>query len=78
MKTVNIKDARTHLSDLVKLAEKGNEITITRHGKKVAKLIPATTSGKILPSLKSFRDTITVKGKPLSQLVIQERRKERY
>ncbi len=78
MKTINIKDARAHLSELINLAEKGNEITITRHGKKVAKLVPIDKSGKKLPSLKTFRETINVKGKPLSQILIQERRKERY
>lgn len=40
MREVGIFDARNALSALVELAEKGEEITITRHGKPVAKLVP--------------------------------------
>jgi antitoxin (DNA-binding transcriptional repressor) of toxin-antitoxin stability system len=39
MKHVGIFEAKTHLSSL--LVEKGGEITITRHGKPVAKLVQA-------------------------------------
>jgi len=34
-------DAKTHLSELLDRAEKGETITITRHGKPVARLVPA-------------------------------------
>ncbi len=41
MKTVGIFDAKTHLSSLVDEVERGGEVVITRHGKPVAKLVPA-------------------------------------
>jgi prevent-host-death family protein len=41
-KTVSIYDAKTHLSQLITEIEAGVEITISRHGKPVAKLIPFT------------------------------------
>ena len=37
---VNIHEAKTHLSRLVERAAEGEEITIARAGKPVAKLIP--------------------------------------
>lgn len=41
MRTVNIHEAKTHLSKLVDQANAGQEIVIARAGKPVARLIPA-------------------------------------
>jgi prevent-host-death family protein len=38
--TVNMHEAKTHLSKLVERAEKGEEIVISRAGKPAAKLVP--------------------------------------
>ncbi len=38
--TVNIHDAKTHLSRLVERAEAGEEIVIARGGRPVARLVP--------------------------------------
>ena len=40
MKTKNIHEAKTNLSQLIELVEKGEEVVIARAGKPVAKLIP--------------------------------------
>ncbi|MEM0922145.1 MAG: type II toxin-antitoxin system prevent-host-death family antitoxin [Pseudomonadota bacterium] len=40
MSTVNIHEAKTHLSRLIAEVEKGGEVTIARDGKPVVKLIP--------------------------------------
>jgi prevent-host-death family protein len=40
MATVNIHDAKTHLSKLIQRVEMGEEITIARAGKPVARLAP--------------------------------------
>jgi prevent-host-death family protein len=40
MPTVNIHDAKTHLSHLLTRVEKGETITIARAGKPVADLVP--------------------------------------
>jgi prevent-host-death family protein len=42
MKHVGIFEAKTHLSSLLDEVEKGGEVTITRHGKPVAKLVQVT------------------------------------
>jgi len=38
--TVGAYEARTHLSELLEKVEAGTEITITKHGAPVAKLVP--------------------------------------
>lgn len=43
METVNIHDAKTHLSRLVERVEAGEEIVIARGGRPVARLVPLRT-----------------------------------
>lgn len=38
--TVNVHEAKTHLSRLLERVERGEEITIARAGKPVARLVP--------------------------------------
>jgi prevent-host-death family protein len=40
MREVGTFEARNKLSDVLDLVEHGEEITITRHGKEVARLVP--------------------------------------
>jgi len=40
MKTVNIHEAKTHLSRLIERARTGEEITIAKDGRPVVKLVP--------------------------------------
>jgi prevent-host-death family protein len=40
MESIGLFDAKTHLSELVARAERGEEVVITRHNKPVAKLVP--------------------------------------
>jgi prevent-host-death family protein len=41
MRTIGTFDAKTHLSALLDEVERGEEILITKHGKAVARLVPA-------------------------------------
>jgi len=41
MTTMNIHEAKTHFSELVAAAERGEEVLITRRGKLVARLVSA-------------------------------------
>jgi prevent-host-death family protein len=45
MTTVSIKDAKNRLPEVVRLAEGGERVTITRNGKPVADLVPHTPKG---------------------------------
>lgn len=75
---VSVKDARSRLSLLLDRIEQGEIVMITRRGKgkKVAKLL-SPKEGQRLPSPKGFHDSISVRGTPLSQTVIDAREEER-
>lgn len=45
MKTVNVHEAKTHLSRLLADVARGEEIVIARAGKPIARLVPVTPSG---------------------------------
>ena len=77
MLQVNVKDARSNLSTLLDRVEAGEEIIITRRGKKVAKLVAPQADNR-LPSLENFRSSLEIDGKPMSQEIIDARREERY
>jgi prevent-host-death family protein len=60
MKTVGTFEAKTHLSTLLEQVEGGDEITITKHGRAVARLVPVGTVSRArleetVARLKSFR-----------------------
>jgi prevent-host-death family protein len=44
MKQVGVYEAKTHLPRLIGEVERGETVTITRHGRPVAKLVPVTGS----------------------------------
>ena len=53
--------AKTHLAQLLDRVEKGERITITRHGKPVAELVPPVgaaqmTVAEAIEGIRSFRD----------------------
>jgi len=75
---VSVKEARNSIGTLLDRTQKGEEILITRRGKKVARLVPVDISEKRLPDLSDFRASIAVRGASLSQTVIDSRNMERY
>ncbi len=77
MLEVNVKEARSNFSQLLNKVEQGQDILLTRRGKKVACLVSPET-GCDLPSLKKFRKTICLSGKGLSSVVQAVRDEERY
>jgi len=77
MMEVNVKEARSKLSKLLDKVSRGEEVIVTRHGKKIACLVPTEKVGR-LPSLREFRDSIKLSGKPMSQAVIESRAEERF
>ncbi len=46
MVTVNVHEAKTHLSRLLKQVEAGEEVTIARNGEPVARLVSSKKRGK--------------------------------
>lgn len=69
---VNVKETRQHFRSILDRVEKGEEITITRRGRAVARIVPAAQEKK-LPPLDALRRSLSVSGQSLSQTVLDER-----
>jgi len=79
MNTINAKQARKQLGDLIDAAERGESVVITRRGKEVAELGPVRKRSRPgLPDLTEFRASIKVKGRSLTEELLAQRREERY
>ncbi len=74
---INIKEARTNFSRIIRQVEGGEEVIICQRGKEVARLVPPRGREKRLPTLKKFRSSVSVKGKSLSTEVLRMRDEKR-
>ncbi|MFV2062124.1 MAG: type II toxin-antitoxin system Phd/YefM family antitoxin [Chloroflexota bacterium] len=79
MKTIGAFEAKTHLSELLDLAELGERVTITRRGKPVAILVPLIDAPSLSPDeaakqLRDLRAGVTLGGIELSDLIEEGRR----
>jgi len=68
MITVGAYNAKTHLAELLDKAQAGEQVTITRHGRPVARLVPANVAkvepaSAVISALRAFR-----KGRKLGRL----------
>lgn len=67
MRIIGNLDAKTHLSELLEDVEKGDEFVITRHGKPIARPIPAEPAGPrrsvddVIAAIRRFRKRIKSK-----------------
>lgn len=78
MAEVSVKDARDNFRTYLDRAEAGEEIVITRRGKEVARLVPPRRAPKAFPDLTEFRQAIKLRGEPMSDTVVRQRREARY
>jgi prevent-host-death family protein len=67
-KEVGLSEARTHLSALVARVQRGEEITITKHGVPVARLVPADASTRRGPKDAAARIRELRRGLALGEL----------
>ena len=73
-----MKEARRRFSDLVKAAEQGESVVITRRGKPVARLVPpAKGRRRGFPDMGEFRKSMRLTGEPMSRTVAEMRDEER-
>jgi prevent-host-death family protein len=62
MATVGSYEAKTHLPRLLERVERGETITITRHGKPVARLVPAAPTpprpeiAEVIEAMRRFQE----------------------
>lgn len=78
--TVGSYEAKTHLPALLDRVVKGEEITITRHGVPVARLVPVTPAKRkgdlqaTIDALKTFRKGNKLNGLSVRDLITEGRR----
>ena len=79
MATVGSYEAKTHLPSLIARVAKGEQITITKHGVPVAKLVPVETSRKrdrteVIRQIEEFGRGRSLKGITIRELIQEGRR----
>ncbi len=67
MITVGAYEAKTHLSTLLERVARGEDVLITKHGKAIARLVPAhvmdrASVDELIAKLKALRHGITLGG----------------
>ena len=80
METVNLADAKAHLSELIDRVEAGDSIDITRRGKPVARLTAVARPRKRIDAalLQSLTAIMPTQGKAAADLVRSMRDGDRY
>lgn len=78
MQSIGAYDAKTHLASLLDEVERGSTITITRHGRPVARLVPASGRGastsEVIEQLRGARIGVTLGPDTIRDLVDVGRR----
>jgi prevent-host-death family protein len=80
METVGSFEAKTHLAQLLERAAKGEEFTITKHGKPVARLVPPQAARPVtdarapVKAMKQFRKGRTLGGPSIREMIEEGRR----
>ncbi len=80
METVGSFEAKTHLPQLLERVTQGEEFTITKHGKPVARLVPPTAIKPkpdvraAVEAMKEFRKGQTLGGLSIREMIEEGRR----
>lgn len=79
MRTIGAFEAKNRLSELLQVVENGEEVTITRHGRPVARLVPVDQSDRAkvreaIEWLKETRKERTLGGVNIKDLINEGRK----
>lgn len=74
MRTINFTEFRSNASLLLSAVEKGEIVIVMRHGKPIAKILPADMNDENIQSWKKTALRLVTKGKKLSAAIIDERK----
>ena len=78
MRSVGAYDAKTHLPSLLDQVERGETITITKHGREVARLVPvtptSTTPDEAIAALRAARAGVRVGRLSVRRMIDEGRR----
>ena len=77
MATVGAYEAKTHLPALLARVERGETVTITRHGRAVARLVPVDVvypAAEGILEMRSLRHGVTTGGMSIRDMIDEGRR----
>jgi prevent-host-death family protein len=78
MKQVGVYEAKTKLARLLDEVEQGETITITRHGRPIARLVPVRgrrrSVGEAIAAIREFRKGHRLDGVTIRELIEEGRR----
>jgi prevent-host-death family protein len=78
MKQIGVYEAKTHLPSLLEEVEAGETITIPRHGKPVAKLVPVQANSRsideTIAAIHEFRKRHPLNGITVKELIEEGRK----
>ncbi len=77
MRAIQIKQARNQLRAVLERVAAGEVVILMRRQKEVARLVPPKRTKRALPSLARLRQSIRLKGAPMSSEVMKARDEER-
>ena len=79
MDKLSVYDAKAHFSQLVERAESGRSTVITKRGRVVAKIVPASAlrwdRAAVLDEAEAFRKSVKIKGRINTRKLIEEGRR---
>lgn len=78
MSTYTLAEAKAQLSRLISLVEAGEEVTITKRGRAVVKIVPSEPAREPMPSLAEHRAQITLQTESAGEFMRQLRESDRY
>jgi prevent-host-death family protein len=73
MLKISVEEAARNLKGVLERVAKGEEVILVEQEKAVARIVPLQQKEQWLASTKEFRDSLQVKGEPLSVTVINLR-----
>jgi prevent-host-death family protein len=78
MSTFTLAEAKAQLSRLISMAEAGEEITITKRGRAVVKLVASDPPRQKIPSLAEHRAKMTPQKESAGEFIRELRESDRY
>ena len=78
MSKITVEEVSKNLPTILEQVAKGEEVLLVQDGKIVARIVPPLTREEWIERAEKLRQSIQLKGEPMSQTVIKMRSEERY
>lgn len=78
--TIGVQDAKIHFAELLERVESGEEVTITRHGDAVVRMVPVKRKltpeerGKAIERIRELSKGLSLGGLKIKDLIAEGRR----